>query len=95
MGLADVFKLKGILSKKIKDWESSDKYFKKSIKIYSQQGDRLNEGETYYEWGDMSFLKRDEDLSRKRLIKAKKILGSIGTSKHLGEIEEKLNDLKK
>jgi len=43
----------------------------------------------------MSFLKKDVDLARKRLIKSKKILGSIGARKHLGEIEEKLNKLEK
>jgi tetratricopeptide (TPR) repeat protein len=94
LGLADVFKLKGILSKKLKDWESSDKYFKKAIKIYSQQGDRLNEGETYYEWGDMLILKRDIDLAKKKLLKSKKILENIGARKHLIEIEEKLEKLK-
>lgn len=95
LGLADVFKLRGVLSKKLKDWKSSDKYFKKSIRIYSKQGDRHNEGETYYEWGDMSILKKDKDLAKKRLIKSKKILESIGTKKYLREIEEKLNNLKK
>lgn len=95
LGLADVFKLKGMLSKKLKDWESSDKYFKKSIKIYSQQGDRLNEGETYYEWGDMLILKKDMNLAKKKLSKSKKILESIGTKKYLREIEEKLNNLRR
>ncbi|GAI87197.1 unnamed protein product [marine sediment metagenome] len=68
LGLADVFKLKGILSKKLKDWESSNKFFKRSIKIYSQQGDRLNEGETYYEWGDMLFIMTISELSIFSLI---------------------------
>ncbi len=95
LGLADVFKLKGILSKKLKDWESSDKYFKKSIKIYSQQGDRLNEGETYYEWGDMFIFKKDVGSAKRKLIKSKKILGKIGAKKYLNEIEEKLDNLKK
>jgi tetratricopeptide (TPR) repeat protein len=95
LGLADVFKLKGILSKKLKDWESSNKFFKKSIKIYSQQGDRLNEGETYYEWGDMLFIKKNKDLAEKKLLKSKKILESIGAKKYLSEIEEKLDNLKK
>jgi len=95
LGLADIFKLKAILCKKQKDWERSEEYFKKAIKIYSQQGDKLNEGESYYEWGDMSVLKKDVDLARKRLIKSKKILESIGTRKHLKEINEKLNNLKK
>jgi len=95
LGLADVYKLKGILSKKLKNWEESDNYFKKSIKIYSQQGDILNEGETYYELGDMLILKRDIDLAKKNLIKSQKILRHIGTKKYLGEIEEKLNKLKK
>jgi len=95
LGLADIFKLKAILCKKQKDWERSEEYFKRAIKIYSQQGDRLNEGETYYEWGDMSILKKDADSARKRLIISKKILGSIGARKHLGEIEEKLNKLEK
>jgi len=95
LGLADVLKLKGMLFKKQKEWESSDEYFKRAIKIYSQQGDRLNEGETYSEWGDMFILKKDADLAKKRLIKSKKILESIGARKHLKEIEEKLNNLKK
>jgi len=94
LGLADVFKLKGILSKKLKDWENGDKYFKKSIKIYSQQGDRLNEGESYYEWGDMLILKKDLNLAKRKLLKSKKILESIGAKKYLREIEEKLNKLK-
>jgi tetratricopeptide (TPR) repeat protein len=94
LGLADVFKLKGILSKKLKNWKSSDEYFKKSLKIYSQKGDRLNEGETYHEWGDMLILKRDIDLAKKKLLKSKEILGNIGAKKHLKEIEEKLEKLK-
>ncbi|MBA7567170.1 hypothetical protein ES708_08871 [subsurface metagenome] len=95
LGLADVFKLKGILSKKLKDWESSNKFFKRSIKIYSQQGDRLNEGETYYEWGDMLFIKKNKDLAEKKLLKSKKILESIGAKKYLREIEKKLDKLEK
>jgi len=90
-----VFKLKGTLFKKQKDWKSSDKYFRKAIKIYFRQGDRLNEGESYYEWGDMFILKKDADAARKRLTKSKKILESIGVRKHLSEIEEILNNLKK
>jgi len=94
LGLADVFRLKGILSKKLKEWESSDKYFKRSIKIYSQQRDRLNEGETYYEWGDMLFIRKNKDLAEKKLLKSKKILESIGAKKYLIEIKEKLEKLK-
>lgn len=95
LGLADVFKLKAILFKKLKEWKNSDKYYKKAIKIYSQQGDRINEGEAYYEWGDMFVLKKDIALARKILIKSKKILGNIGAKKYLNEIEEKLNKLEK
>ena len=95
LGLADVFKVKAMLFKKLKEWQNSDKYFKKAINIYSKKEDRLNEGETYYEWGDMFILKKDIDSARKKLIKSKKILGSIGVKKHLREIEEKLNNLKK
>jgi hypothetical protein len=43
----------------------------------------------------MFILKKDVDLARKRLIKSKKILENIGAKKYLGEIEEKLNNLKK
>jgi class 3 adenylate cyclase/Tfp pilus assembly protein PilF len=95
LGLADIFKLKAILCKKQKEWERSEKYFKRAIKIYSQKGDRLNEGESYYEWGDMFILKKDVDSARKRLTKSKKIMESIGTKKYLGEIKEKLDNLKK
>jgi tetratricopeptide (TPR) repeat protein len=94
LGLADTHRLKAKLFKKLKKWEESEIFFKKAIKIYSQQGDRLNEGESYYEWGDMFILKKDVDSARKRLIKSKKILSSIGVRKHLAEIEEKLDNLK-
>ncbi|MBC8499782.1 MAG: hypothetical protein H8D39_04575 [Candidatus Atribacteria bacterium] len=93
--MADIYRLKAKLFKKLKKWEDSEIFFKKAIKTYSQQGDRLNEGETYYEWGDMSFSRKDTDLARRRLTKAKKILGSIGARKHLSEIEEKLEKLEK
>ena len=94
LGLADVLKLEGILSKKLKDWEKSEEHFKDAVKIYSQQGDRLNEGETYYEWGDMLIQKGDIDLAKKNLLKSKKILGNIGAKKLFIEIEEKLKKLK-
>lgn len=95
LGLADVYRLKAKLLKKIKRWDDSEIFFKKAIKTYSKFGDKLNEGETYYELGDMLILKRDTDLAKKNLIKSQKILGHIGTKKYLGEIEEKLNKLKK
>ena len=94
LGLADIFKLKAILCKKQKGWKKSEEYFKRAIKIYSQQGDRLNEGETYYEWGDMFILKKDVDSARRKLNKSKKILESIGARKYLKEIDEKLEKLK-
>lgn len=95
LGLADVYKLKGILSKKLKDWESSDKFFKKAIKIYSQQGDRINEGEAYYEWGNMLILKKDINLAKNKLVKSKKILENIGAKKYINEIKEQLSKLEK
>jgi len=95
LGLADVYRLKAKLLKKVKRWEDSEIFFKKAIKTYSIFGDKLNEGETYYELGDMLILKRDTDLAKKNLIKSQKILVHIGTKKYLGEIEEKLNNLKK
>jgi tetratricopeptide (TPR) repeat protein len=95
LGLADVYKLKAKLFKKLKEWEDSEIFFKKAIKIYSKFGDKLNEGESYYELGDMLILKKDTDLAKKKLLKSKKILGSIGAKKYLNEIEEKLNNLKK
>jgi tetratricopeptide (TPR) repeat protein len=95
LGLADIFKLKAILCKKQKDWERSEEYFKKAIKIYSQQGDRLNEGETFYEWGNMLILNRNINLAKKKLLKSKKILENIGTKKYISEIKEQLNKLEK
>jgi len=95
LGLADIYRLKAKLFKKLKKWKDSEIFFKKAIKIYSKFGDKINEGETYYEWGDMSFLKKEVDSARKRLTKSKKILECIGARKHLGEIEKKLNNLKK
>ncbi len=95
LGLADVYRLKAKLFKKLKRWKDSEIFFKNAIKVYSKFGDRINEGESYYEWGDMSILKRDIDLAKKNLIKSQKILRNIGAKKHLREIEEKLNNLKK
>ena len=95
LGLADVFKLKGILFKKQKDWENSDKYFRKAIRIYYQQRDMINEGESYYEWGNMLILKKDINIAKKKLLKSKEIFENIGTKKYFNEIEEKLNNLKK
>lgn len=95
LGLADIYRLKAKFFNKLKKWKESDMFFKKAIKTYSKFGDKINEGETYYEWGDMLVLKGDIDLAKGNLIKSKKILKRIDARKHLGEIEEKLNHLKK
>jgi tetratricopeptide (TPR) repeat protein len=94
LGLADINRLKAKLFKKLKRWKDSEMFFKKAIKTYSKYGDKINEGESYYECGDMFVLKKDIDSARKRLTKSKKILESIGAKKYLREIEEKLNKLK-
>jgi len=83
------------LFKKLKKWKDSEIFFQKAIKTYLKFGDKINEGEAYYELGDMLILKRDKDLAKKNLIKSQKILKNIGAKKYLGEIEEKLNNLKK
>lgn len=93
LGLADINRLKAKLFKKLKRWKDSEIFFKKAIKTYSKYGDKINEGESYYECGDMFVLKKDIDSARKRLTKSKKILESIGAKKYLREIEEKLNKL--
>jgi len=95
LGLADIYRLKAKMFKKIKNWNDSEIFFIKAIKTYSQFGDKINEGEGYYEWGDMLFIKKNKDLAKKKLLKSKKILESIGARKYLKEIEEKLNNLKK
>jgi len=95
LGLADVYRLKAKLFKKLKRWKDSEIFFKNAIKVYSKFGDKINEGESYYEWGDMLILKKDIDLAKKNLIKSQKILRNIGAKKHLIEIEEKLEKLKK
>lgn len=94
LGLADIYRLKAKFFKKLKKWKDSDMFFKKAIKTYSKFGDKINEGETYYEWGDMLILKRDLNLAKKYLVKSQKILRNIGAKKHLIEIEEKLNNLR-
>ncbi len=95
LGLADTYRLKAKLFKKLQKWEDSEIFFKKAIKIYSKFGDKINEGESYYELGDMLILNKDMKLAKRNLIKSQKILKSIDAKKHLGEIEEKLNNLKK
>jgi len=95
LGLADIYRLEAKLLKKLERWKDSEIFFKKAIKTYLKFGDKINEGETYYELGDMLILKRDIDLAKKNLIKSQKILKNIGAKKHLIEIEEKLNNLKK
>ncbi|MCJ7649408.1 MAG: tetratricopeptide repeat protein [Candidatus Lokiarchaeota archaeon] len=95
LGLADIYRLKAKLFKKLKKWKDSEIFFKKAIKTYSKFGDKINEGETYYELGDMLIIKKDMDLAKKNLLKSQKILKNIGAKKYLGVIEEKLNNLKK
>ena len=93
LGLADVYRLKAKLFKKLERWKDSEIFFKNAIKVYSKFGDRINEGESYYEWGDMLFIRKNKDLAKGKLLKSKKILESIGAKKYLGEIEEKLDNL--
>ena len=50
----------------------------------------MNEGESYYEWGEMLLLKKDIKTAKKKLIKSKNLLESIGTKKYISEIDKLL-----
>jgi len=94
LGLADVYRVKALVFKQTKDKKEASRFFKKAIDIYHKYGDRLNEGESYYEWGEMLLSDRAYRSSRNKLTKAKHLLESIGTMKHRKEIKEKLEKMR-
>ncbi|MEA2088121.1 MAG: hypothetical protein U9O91_08520, partial [Candidatus Caldatribacteriota bacterium] len=94
LGLADVYKLKAKLYKKYKKWEDSEIFFKKAIKIYSRFGDKINEGESYYEWGNILIIKKEFMRAQVKLNKAKKILQEVGTKRFIEDINESLDKIK-
>ncbi len=91
--IADLYKIKGLLSKKMKKKREAEKYFFKSLRMNKELDNKFNYYETLYELGQLYKEWNKTDLAMENLTKAFNYKKSIGAENAAKEIKLELNKL--
>ncbi len=90
LSVADIYKLKGIVSRKHADFIGAKAYFLASIKLNNRLNNQLNLAETFYELAENYKNVSEFDKEKSFLKKSLFIFSKIGESEMIDKIENNL-----
>jgi tetratricopeptide (TPR) repeat protein len=91
MGIAEAYKLYGIIYSRMQDWNSAGVSFQKGIQICETYENHLTKAEIYYELGSMRQQEKKEVLVH--LQKAVEIYEFLGIEKEVSKIKDEIRTL--
>ncbi|MDR3627466.1 MAG: tetratricopeptide repeat protein [Ignavibacteriaceae bacterium] len=93
LSIADIYKIKGIIERKLKHYKISENYFLTSLRLNTELENILNQAETLFELGEL-YIEIDKKEEAKRCLKtALKNYKKIGADIHIKEVKERLDDI--
>jgi len=93
LSIADIYKIKGIIERKLKSYSISENYFLTSFRLNTELKNILNHAETLYELGEL-YIELDRIKEAKRCFKtALKDYRKMGADIHIMEVTDKLNSI--
>jgi tetratricopeptide (TPR) repeat protein len=93
LSIADIYKIKGIIERKLKHYKISEHYFLTSLRLNIELENILNRAETSYELGELYMEINKKDEARRCLKTALKDYRKMGADIHIKEIAEKLHGI--
>ena len=92
-GIADAYKVKGMIHREMKNYETAESYLRTSLRINSEIGNPLNVGESYFEIGvlEAGLRKKEEALQAFQMAKA--AFRKIGAQKEMKKSDDQIASL--
>jgi len=85
--IADIYKVRGIIERKRKNYDSSENYLHTSLRINSELGNRLNHAETSVELGKLYMELRKNQKGREAFLNALKYYTRINDAEEIEKIK--------
>lgn len=95
LSIADIYKVKGIIQRNLKNFEKSENYLRTSIRINKELGNRLNEAETSYELGMLYKDLGNIQDSKSNFTDALKYYRQLNALPRMNEVKDMMTALAK
>lgn len=93
LSVADIYKVKGIIQRNLKNFDKSENYLRTSMRINKELGNRLNEAETSYELGILYKDIGNIADSKSQFTDALKYYRQLKAQPKINEIKEQITAL--
>lgn len=95
LGIADAYKVKGMILRELKEYDLAEAHFQSSLRINEEYANLLNLGETYYEMGIMGKQRRRSDAAVAAFSNALHHFKKVGACVEIERTNQELAHLEK
>ncbi len=93
LSIADIYKIKGIIERKLKHYDLSENYLLTSLRLNIELENILNQAETLSELGDLYIEVNKKEEAKQCLKDALKDYKKMGATLHIKEVEVRLHKI--
>jgi tetratricopeptide (TPR) repeat protein len=94
-GIADSYKVKGMIHREMKQYSVALSFFQASLRINAELKNELNTAETHFEMGVLEVNRRNQRRAREVFAQALEHFTNVGASQEVARTEQELASLKK
>ena len=93
LSIADIYKIKGIIERKLKHYDLAENYFLTSFRLNTELENILNQAETLSELGELYTELNNKTEAKKSLNAALKAYRKMGADLHIKEIAGRIHNI--
>ena len=93
MGIAEAYKLYGVIYSSMNQWKSAETSFRKGIEVCEEYENHLTEAEIYYELGSMNRERKETEEALQHLKRAVEIYGTLGVDQEVSRIRDEIQKI--
>jgi tetratricopeptide (TPR) repeat protein len=90
-GLADAYKVRGMIHREMGSPDTAEEYFRTSLRINTEIKNRLNSAETLFELGVLEHQRRHDDAARTAWRSARALFRRIGATQEVTRMDQHLH----
>ena len=93
-GIADAYKVKGMIHREMKQYSVALSLFQTSLSLNAELKNELNTAETHFEMGELEVKRKDQQRAREAFEQALEHFTNVGTTKEVERTKKELSTLR-
>jgi len=94
VGLADAYKMKGMIHRDMKSFDTAASYLHTSLRINTEINNQLNAAESYFEIGVLETDRKRNEEAIRTFLKAREAFKKVGAREDVKKTQDRINALK-